>query len=78
MLAQVTGYEPGEFIHSIGDAHIYLNHVDQVTLQLSRQPKPLPQLRFRREVSDIFDFRYEDFEITGYDPDPAIKAPVAV
>lgn len=78
MLAQVTGYEPGEFIHSIGDAHIYLNHVDQVTLQLSRQPKPLPELRFRREVSDIFDFRYEDFEITGYDPDPAIKAPVAV
>lgn len=78
MLAHVTGYEPGDFVHTIGDAHIYANHMDQVQLQLSRQPKPLPRLRITRTVSSIFDFRYEDFEITGYDPDPAISAPVAV
>ena len=78
MLAHVTGYEPGDFIHSIGDAHIYSNHLDQVRTQLARSPKPLPQLRLRRQVESIFDFRYEDFEILNYDPDPAIKAPVAV
>lgn len=78
MLAHVTGYEPGDFVHTIGDAHIYSNHLDQVNLQLSRTPRALPQLRITRDVSSIFDFRYEDFEITGYDPDPHIAAPVAV
>lgn len=78
MLAHVTGYEPGDFVHSIGDAHIYSNHMDQVATQLSRAPRPLPQLRITRDVPSIFDFTYEDFEITGYDPHPAIKAPVAV
>jgi thymidylate synthase len=78
MLAHVTGHQPGDFIHVIGDAHIYANHMDQVREQLSRQPRPLPRLRFRRPVGSIFDFTYEDFEILGYDPWPAIKAPVAV
>ncbi len=78
MLAHVTGYEPGDFVHTLGDAHIYSNHMDQVNLQLTRTPKPLPTLRINREVSSIFDFRYEDFEVIGYDPDPAIRAPVAV
>ncbi|MBU9696714.1 thymidylate synthase [Rhodobacteraceae bacterium HSP-20] len=78
MLAHVTGYEPGDFIHSIGDAHIYSNHMEQVATQLARNPRPLPTLRITREVTSIFDFRFEDFEITGYDPHPAIKAPVAV
>lgn len=78
MLAHVTGYQPGDFIHSLGDAHIYSNHLDQVRTQLARNPKPLPQLRLRREVESIFDFRFEDFEVLNYDPDPAIKAPVAV
>lgn len=78
MLAHVTGYEPGDFVHTLGDAHIYSNHMEQVKLQLSRTPKPLPSLRIKRQVSSIFDFRYEDFEITGYEPDPAIRAPVAV
>lgn len=78
MLAHVTGYEPGEFVHSLGDAHIYSNHVEQVKLQLSRKPKQLPNLQIIRNVSSIFDFRYEDFEITGYDPDPAIPAKVAI
>ncbi|WP_282127317.1 thymidylate synthase [Roseobacter litoralis] len=78
MLAHVTGYEPGDFVHTLGDAHIYNNHMDQVNLQLTRTPKPLPKLRINREVSSIFDFRYEDFEVIGYDPDPAIRAPVAV
>lgn len=78
MLAHVTGYEPGDFVHTIGDAHIYSNHMEQVTLQLSRKPKPLPTLRITRQVPSIFDFAYEDFEITGYDPDPHIPAPVAV
>lgn len=78
MLAHVTGYEVGSFVHTMGDAHIYSNHMEQVKLQLSRSPKSLPQLRIARDVSSIFDFKYEDFEILGYDPDPVIKAPVAV
>lgn len=78
MLAHVTGYQPGDFIHTMGDAHIYLNHLDQVQTQLSRDPRPLPRLRIRREVGSIFDFRYDDFEFLDYDPLPAIKAPVAV
>lgn len=78
MLAHVTGYEAGDFVHTIGDAHIYSNHTEQVALQLTRTPKPLPKLRITREVRSIFDFKFEDFEITGYDPDPHISAPVAV
>ena len=78
MLAHVTGYEPGDFVHTLGDAHIYSNHMDQVNLQLSRTPKALPTIRIKRDVTSIFDFRYDDFEIVGYDPDPAIRAPVAV
>lgn len=78
MLAHVTGYQPGEFVHTMGDAHIYLNHLEQVHTQLARSPKALPQLRLRRQVDSIFDFRFEDFEFLNYDPDPAIRAPVAV
>jgi len=78
MLAHVTGYEPGDFVHTLGDAHIYSNHMDQVNLQISRTPKALPTIRIKRDVTSIFDFRYDDFEIVGYDPDPAIRAPVAV
>lgn len=78
MLAHVTGYEPGDFVHTLGDAHIYSNHMEQVKLQLSRSPKSLPTLRIKRDVTSIFDFRYDDFEFIGYEPDPAIRAPVAV
>lgn len=78
MMAQVTNLEPGEFVHTFGDAHIYLNHLEQVNLQLSREPRPLPVMKLNPEVKDIFRFRYEDFELTGYDPYPSIKAPVAV
>ncbi|MBL3701985.1 thymidylate synthase [Sulfitobacter sp. BDSS02] len=78
MLAKVTGYEPGDFIHSIGDAHIYLNHLDQVQTQLSRKPSALPTLRLTRDVTSLFDFKYEDFEFVDYKPQPGIKAPVAV
>lgn len=78
MIAQVTGLKPGEFIHTLGDAHIYLNHLDQVRLQRSREPRTLPVMRINPEVRDLFAFRYEDFTLEGYDPHPAIKAPVAV
>ena len=78
MIAQVCGLEPGEFVHTTGDTHIYLNHFDQVKEQLSREPRPLPVMKLNPEVKSIFDFKYEDFELTGYDPWPAIKAPVAV
>jgi thymidylate synthase len=78
MVAQVTDLQPGDFVHTFGDAHIYLNHLDQVKLQLSRDFKPLPQMRINPDVNDIFSFKFEDFELTGYDPHPGIKAPVAV
>lgn len=78
MLAQVTGYEPGEFIHSFGDVHIYNNHIDQVKLQLSREPLPLPTMQLNKEVTDILKFQYSDFELLHYQSHPAIKAPVAV
>ena len=78
MIAQVSGLEPGEFIHTTGDTHIYKNHFDQVALQLSREPRKLPTMHINPEVKSIFDFRYEDFTLEGYDPWPAIKAPVAV
>ena len=78
MIAQVCGLEPGEFVHTTGDTHIYRNHFEQVATQLSREPRPLPRMRLSPDVKSIFDFKYEDFTLEGYDPWPAIKAPVAV
>ena len=78
MIAQVTGLVPGEFVHTLGDAHIYLNHREQVALQLTRTPRPLPVMRINPDVRSIFGFRSEDFSLDGYDPYPSIKAPVAV
>jgi thymidylate synthase len=78
MVAQVTGLRPGEFIHTLGDAHLYSNHLEQAQTQLARVPRPLPTLRLNPAVKSLFDFRYEDFELLHYDPHPAIKAPVAV
>ncbi|MEZ2415288.1 thymidylate synthase [Muriicola sp. E247] len=78
MVAQVCGYEPGEFIHTFGDAHIYNNHMEQIELQLSRTPRPLPKMVLNPEVKDIFDFKFEDFTLLNYDPHPHIKGMVAV
>ncbi|MCQ2173567.1 MAG: thymidylate synthase [Bacteroidales bacterium] len=78
MIAQVCGLKPGEFVHTTGDTHIYRNHFEQVREQLSREPRPLPRMKINPEVKSIFDFKYEDFTLEGYDPWPAIKAPVAV
>ena len=78
MMAQVTGLEAGEFIHTLGDAHIYLNHVEQVKLQLTREPRPLPRMVLNPDVKNIFNFGYEDFQLTGYDPHPHIKGEVAI
>lgn len=78
MIAQVTGLTPGDFVHTLGDAHIYLNHQEQVEEQLSRTPRPLPTMKLNPEIKSIFDFQYEDFTLEGYDPYPTIKAPIAV
>ncbi len=78
MVAQVTKLEAGEFIHTLGDAHLYSNHLEQAALQLTRDPKPLPRMRINPDVTSIFDFRYEDFIVEDYDPHPSIKAPIAV
>ncbi len=78
MVAQVTGLEPGEFIHTLGDAHIYHNHMEQVALQLTREPRPLPVMRLNPSVKDLLEFDYDDFTLEGYDPHPTIKGVVAV
>lgn len=78
MVAQVTGLAPGEFIHTLGDAHLYTNHLEQARLQLTREPRALPRMVLNAQVKSIFDFKFEDFELVGYDPHPAIKAEVAV
>lgn len=78
MIAQITGLEAGEFIHTTGDTHLYLNHLEQAKLQLTREPRPLPKMKINPDVKDIFDFKYEDFELIGYDPLPHISGVVAV
>lgn len=78
MMAQVCDLEPGDFVHTFGDVHLYSNHMEQVALQLSREPRALPKMHINPDVKDIFSFKFEDFTLTGYDPHPAIKAPVAV
>ena len=78
MMAQVTGLQPGEFVHTTGDTHLYLNHIDQARLQLTRTPRPLPRMAINPGVKSIFDFCYEDFSLEGYDPWPHIKAEVSV
>lgn len=78
MIAQVTNLKVGDFVHTLGDAHLYSNHMEQALTQLKRDPRPLPTMKINPEVSDIFGFKYEDFELVGYDPHPAIKAPVAI
>jgi thymidylate synthase len=78
MIAQVTGLEPGEFVHTFGDAHLYSNHIEQAKEQLAREPFPLPEMRINPDITNIFDFTYEDFELVGYEAHPHIKAPVAV
>jgi thymidylate synthase len=78
MVAQVCGYEPGEFVHTLGDAHLYRNHLDQARLQLTRELRSLPKMKINPNVKDLFNFQYEDFELVGYDPHPAIKAEVSV
>jgi thymidylate synthase len=78
MVAQVCDLEPGDFVHTFGDAHLYLNHLEQTELQLSRECRPLPTMKLNPAVKDIFAFTYEDFELQNYDPHPHIKAPVAI
>jgi len=78
MVAQVTGLKAGEFVHTLGDAHLYLNHVEQAREQLTRPPRPFPRMRLNPDVTDLFAFHYEDFTLEGYDPHPAIRAPIAV
>ncbi|HSU83869.1 MAG TPA: thymidylate synthase, partial [Thermoanaerobaculia bacterium] len=78
MVAQVCDLAPGDFVHTLGDAHLYRNHLEQARLQLTREPRPLPTMTLNPEVRSIFDFHFEDFTLSGYDPHPAIKAPIAV
>src|SRR5207253_7467065 len=78
MVAQVCKLKPGTFVHTFGDLHLYANHLEQAKLQLTREPRPLPQMTLNLAVKNIHDFKYEDFELVGYDPHPAIKAPIAV
>ena len=78
MMAQVTGLEPGDFVHTTGDTHLYLNHLEQARLQLTREPRPLPTMRLNPDVKSLYDFKFEDFELVGYDPWPHIKADVSV
>ena len=78
MMAQVCGLQPGEFIHTFGDAHLYTNHIEQTKLQLSRECRPLPTMKINPDVNDLFAFKFEDFELENYDPHPHIKAAVAV
>ena len=78
MMARVTGLAPGEFVHTLGDAHLYSNHLEQADLQLTREPLPPPQMKINPGVNDIFDFRYEDFELVGYRAHPSIPAPISV
>lgn len=78
MMAQVTGLKPGDFVHTFGDAHIYMNHQEQVALQLSRDLRPFPQMKLNPDIQNLFDFTYSDFTLEGYEPHPAIKAPVAI
>ena len=78
MVAQVTGLKPGKFVHTFGDLHLYLNHVEQAKLQLTREPRSQPTMKINPAVKKIHDFKFEDFEIAGYNPHPAIKAPIAV
>ena len=78
MLAQVCGLQPGEFVHTFGDVHLYKNHLEQAQLQLSRDLRPLPQIKINPEVKDIFSFKFEDFELLNYDPHPLIKGKVAI
>jgi thymidylate synthase len=78
MVAQVTGLKPGDFVHTLGDAHIYLNHLEQVKLQLTREPRPLPQLKLNNKRTSIFDFEFDDFELLNYDPHPHIKGEISV
>ena len=78
MVAQVCGLKPGTFVHTFGDLHLYSNHLDQAKLQLTREPRPLPQMKLNPAVKSINNFQFEDFELIGYDPHPAIKAPIAV
>ena len=78
MVAQVTGLQPGEFVHTFGDVHIYKDHLEQVKLQLTREPRPLPKMKINPDVKSIFDFKFEDFELVDYDPHPHIKGKVSV
>ncbi|MDP1996868.1 MAG: thymidylate synthase, partial [Gallionella sp.] len=78
MMAQVCGLQPGDFVHTFGDAHVYSNHMEQTREQLSREPRALPTMKINPDVKDIFGFKFEDFTLEGYDPLPAIRAPVAV